>query len=215
MTNKNKFVYSFMPTGMVQTNCTIIGNLELKTYILCDVGGDAEKVVEKAKKMGLTKCVGVFFTHGHFDHVVGSTEIKRITEAPLIINEKDVEMYYDMKKQQNFFGIKIEKVATIDRTVKDRNVIDGIGTCALVIHTPGHSPGSSCLYFEELDLLIAGDTLFRESYGKTEMWGYDFAKLKNSITEILFKLPGKTTVVTGHGSSTTIAFEKVSNSIMF
>ncbi|ELP91651.1 beta lactamase domain, putative [Entamoeba invadens IP1] len=216
MTKVNDFVYKVIPAGIFDANCTIVGHPKTGNYVLCDVSGSSEQIVAEAKGLGLTKCVGVFFTHGHFDHIGDATKIKQLTGAPLYMNQADQKLYGDVKRQCKAFGVPVvSELVPIDVFVKEDDIIAIDDMKGRVIHTPGHSPGSACLYFEELDLLINGDTLFRGSMGRTDLWGGSYEQIEDSIKNKLFKLPERTVVITGHGADTTIGYEKRNNMINY
>ena len=160
------------------------------------------------------KEVMVLNSHCHFDHIGGVKEMKELTQAPIYIHEADIELYYKIDVQCREFRVPIIKdLPQIDVKMKENDVIDLDGHIGKLIHTPGHSPGSSCLYFEKEHLLINGDTLFRGSYGRSDLWNGNYQTLKNSIKNKLFNLPPETVVITGHGENTTIGKEKRTNMI--
>ncbi|ELP87761.1 beta lactamase domain, putative [Entamoeba invadens IP1] len=211
----NGMVYCFMPTGCIQTNTPIIGNVQTGNYILCDVGGDAECVIKRAKAIGLTNCIAVFFTHGHYDHIAGAHDIKKLTNAPLCINRNDEYLYNQVEMQRKSFTLpEVEQPPQIDFLMNEGDSINIDGIVGVLIHTPGHSPGSSCLYFHQQNLLVTGDTLFEGSCGRTDLWDGNARLMKDSIINKLFTLPKETIVIPGHGSrTTTIGKESKSNLI--
>ncbi|EDR24482.1 beta lactamase domain, putative [Entamoeba dispar SAW760] len=216
MAKLNSLIYSCLPTGIIQANCCILGNPETGNYIVTDVGGDADRVISRAKSIGLKKCIGVYFTHGHFDHVSGAKKIKELTGAPLCLHEKDIELYNNLPMQCDYFGVpEVSNLPPIDIILKGGDEINLDGHKGVVLHTPGHSPGSCSFYFKDEEIVINGDTLFAGSYGRTDLWGSSFSQLKASIKNVLFSLPMNTIVVTGHGSNTTIREAKKSNMICF
>ena len=216
MTTIGDLKYDTSPPGLLEANCCILGNPATGNYIVSDVGGDADDVVQHAAKLGFKKCVGIYFTHGHFDHIGGAAEMKKLTDAPIYIHEGDVELYNNIEMQCKAFRVPpIKKLPEIDFKLKENDTIDLDGHIGKIIHTPGHSPGSSCLYFENEKLLINGDTLFQGSYGRTDLWNGSMKQLKSSICDKLFKLPGDTIVITGHGNNTTIGKEVRSNFIRY
>ncbi|KAL7711636.1 Beta lactamase domain [Entamoeba marina] len=209
-------VVRIIPLGDFQANCTIVGNKESGNYIMCDVSSNATQVVKTAQEIGLNKCIAIYFTHGHFDHISGATEAKQLTEAPIYIHQDDVNLYNDIEKQCKFFGIpKIKPLSPVDKILNDGDTISIDNYVGNIMHVPGHSPGSTALYFKDQNLLIGGDVLFKGSYGRTDLWGGNGRVLKQSITKKLFQLPSETTVITGHGPSTTIGAEKRTNMILF
>ena len=208
-------IFASIATGFLDANCGIIGNPATGNFILTDVGGSVDEVLQKAGSMGLTNCTTVFFTHGHLDHIGGAAEVKKRTGARLLLHEKDVDLYNKYEMQCRQFGLPYRPLVPLDGTVKEGDTIEVDGVVGRVIHTPGHSPGSSCLYFPSMGLLINGDTLFQGSYGRTDLWGGNMAELRHSIKTKLFTLPDDTKVIAGHGGPTTIGREKRSNLINY
>lgn len=151
-------------------------------------------------------------THLHVDHAIGNDFLVGKYHAPVAANSDDAFLGEDLAGQARLFGIPFNVKSTkIDRPLKDGDIIK-IGDGELkVIHTPGHSPGGISLYDKADGFLISGDTLFRDSIGRTDLQGGDTTTLLNSIKEKLSPLPDETVVYPGHGPSTTIGREKKYN----
>ncbi|KAJ4461280.1 putative MBL fold metallo-hydrolase [Paratrimastix pyriformis] len=204
------------PVGPIQANCCIIYDSLAKSGIIIDTGGDVEKIYAAVKKEGLT-ITGIYYTHAHIDHidVTGMLQAK-LRGVPIRCHQQD-KFIYDMAQMQiNLLGIPVPtpiNIPPIASYFNEGDVIPVGSFNARVIHTPGHSPGSVCFHFPDQKLLIAGDTLFRGSYGRTDLWGGSEETLRQSITQKLFTLPPETRVVPGHGPETTIAFERANNPI--
>ena len=217
MTDMSSYTYKCVPAGIFQANCTILGNKETGNYLLFDVGGDVEDIMNEVKSMNLTICLGVYFTHGHFDHILGAPEIKEATQAPLALHKDDLDLYSKIDEQCRFFGVPKSKVVfpPITRILNENDEIVLDELKGTVIHCPGHSKGSCAFYFKDLKIVINGDTLFQYSYGRTDLWGGSYSELKASIKNKLFKLPTDTIVIVGHGSNTTIGSEIRGNEINY
>ena len=200
--------YKSFPVGPLQCNCTIIGNSSTGKGYLIDPGGDAERILETIESMNLS-IEAIYHTHAHFDHFLASAEIKEKTGAPIFLNESDRFLWDTLEMQCSYFNIDFKPTPPPDFNIEDQqDLIHCAGVC---IHTPGHTPGSVSFHFESEKLLIAGDTLFQGSVGRTDLPGGDFKMLKSSIQEKIYSLDESTVVVTGHGPQTSIKREMESN----
>ena len=162
----------------------------------------------KALKLSLKQ---IIVTHAHIDHVGGALKLKRLTGAPILMNERDLPLLKMMDMQAGWLGIATPEVAAPDTSLEDGLVVGLTEIPAQVIHTPGHTEGSVCLHFAQEKLLLAGDTLFAGSIGRTDLPGGDPVKIMESIHERLMVLPKDTLVVPGHGPETSIGRESLVN----
>ena len=201
-------VYKSFPVGPLQCNCTIIGNTETGLGYVIDPGGDADTILEAIRKMSLT-IKGIFHTHAHLDHFLASAEIKDATAAPIYLHEADRFLWDTQEIQCQFFNIEYKPAPPPDHKIEDEQDLELCsGKC---IHTPGHTLGSVSFYFENEKVLVAGDTLFLGSVGRTDLPGGDFNTLKQSIQKRLYSLDETTLVIPGHGPETTIGQEMTTN----
>ena len=194
-------------------NCTILGDEETGEALVIDPGGEAERILARLSALGLT-CKGIVHTHTHFDHVGAGHEIQRATGATATLHEQDLFLYEGLQMQLETFGVHMAPPprAEVDRFVADGDILSAGAVQAAVLHTPGHSPGSICLSIGgEQPVLVAGDTLFRGSIGRTDLWGGDPDQILRSIGQRLVPLPEDTLVITGHGPVTTIGEEQRHN----
>ncbi len=199
--------------GDVQTNCYLLDAGEGRG-VLIDAGLDPEALVRwiESKKLAPE---AILVTHGHVDHIFGIEAVRRRwCEAKIVIGRDDARALTNpMINASFFFGMKVT-APKADRLLDDGDTVE-IGRVKFrAIHTPGHRPGSICFYAEEMDgkpALFSGDTLFRETVGRTDIPDGDEDALVKSIREKLLVLPGNTVVYPGHGPSTTIAHEKKHN----
>jgi glyoxylase-like metal-dependent hydrolase (beta-lactamase superfamily II) len=197
------------PVGPLQCNCTIIGDPISKKALVIDPGGDHEYILQVLAKSAL-KVVAIIHTHAHLDHFLASAEIKKVTGAPLYLHEADKPLWdmADMQAQM-FLGTSIPPMPDPDYYLKDDQALDVANGIAM--HTPGHTPGSMSFWFEEHNLLVAGDTLFKQSIGRTDLPGGSYEEIEKSIRERLYTLNDEAIVITGHGEETTIGDEKQGN----
>jgi glyoxylase-like metal-dependent hydrolase (beta-lactamase superfamily II) len=198
------------PVGPLQCNCTILGDEATGEAIVIDPGDEVGRIHRRLTELGL-KVKQILVTHAHIDHVGGALRLKRRTGAPILLNENDLALLEMMESQAGWLGI-----ATPETAPPDENLADGLTVGlekfpARVIHTPGHTQGSVCLHFAPMKLLIAGDTLFAGSIGRTDLPGGNSAQIIDSIESRLMALPDETRVLPGHGPMTTIGVERRSN----
>ena len=195
------------PVGPLQCNCSIIGNSITKEAIVVDPGGEADEIFQKTQNMGL-KIVQIIHTHAHLDHFLASGKLQKLCGASLALHKEDKPLWDNLESQCLMFNIPYSPVPPPDHWLvheEELKCLDG-----KAIHTPGHTPGSMSFWFKKSKLLIAGDTLFRGSIGRTDLWGGDSQKIIQSI-KALYQLDDDATVVTGHGPDTKIEDEKRSN----
>jgi len=198
------------PVGPLQCNCTILGDEATGEAIVIDPGDEIGRIHRRLTELGL-KVKQILVTHAHIDHVGGALRLKRLTGAPILLNENDLALLDMMESQAGWLGI-----ATPETAPPDENLADGlkVGLESFpghVIHTPGHTQGSVCLHFAPMKLLIAGDTLFAGSIGRTDLPGGNSAQIIDSIESRLLALPDETRVLPGHGPMTTIGVERRTN----
>ncbi|MGA9069583.1 MAG: MBL fold metallo-hydrolase [Terracidiphilus sp.] len=202
------------PVGPLACNCTILGDEETGEAIVIDPGDEVARIARQLTKHGL-KLKQILITHAHIDHVGGALQLKRLTGAPILLNENDLPLLQMMPTQAGWLGMETPETAPPDENLADGLMVGLEGYPAQVLHTPGHSQGSVCLHFAPLKLLIAGDTLFEGSIGRTDLPGGNFAQIIDSIQTRLMALPDETRVLTGHGPETTIGTERRNNPFLF
>jgi hydroxyacylglutathione hydrolase len=198
------------PVGPLQCNCTILGDEQAGEAIVIDPGDEISRIQRRLTELGL-KLKQILITHAHIDHVGGALKLKRLTGAPILMNECDLPLLKMMEMQAGWLRVATPETAPPDDLLTDGLKV-GLESCpAQVIHTPGHTQGSVCLHFVPLNLLIAGDTLFAGSIGRTDLPGGNYNQIINSIESRLLPLPDETKVLPGHGPATTIGTERNSN----
>jgi glyoxylase-like metal-dependent hydrolase (beta-lactamase superfamily II) len=198
------------PVGPLQCNCTILGDETSREAIVVDPGEDIPRILAALARHSLT-VKQILVTHAHIDHIGGALRLKEITGAPVLYNQRDLPLVAMMDVQAGWFGLETPTTAPPDADLTDGLKVQVEGIQGDIIHTPGHTQGSVCFYVPQATLLLAGDTLFAGSVGRTDLPGGDEKMLIRSIHNRLLTLPDATTVVAGHGASTTIGRERERN----
>lgn len=203
-------IHEIFPVGPLQCNCSIIGDETSHEAIVIDPGADIFRVLDVVQQHGL-KVTQILITHGHIDHVGGAMKLKQATGAPILINKNDAPQLQMLDMQATWIGVAPPGHVTIDASLEDGANIKVGSLNATVMHTPGHTEGSTCIYFPAEKKLIAGDTLFAGSIGRTDLPGGNFEKIMQSLHDRVMALPEDVSVVPGHGPETTIGDEKETN----
>jgi len=203
-------IHEVLAVGPLQCNCSILGDETSREAIVVDPGDDLPRILHRLAKHQLT-VKQIVVTHAHIDHIAGAHRLREITGAPILYNQQDLPLVAMMDQQADWIGTATPIVSAPDHSLEDGEAVAISGLAAKVIHTPGHTEGSLCLYIPEHNLLLAGDTLFAGSVGRTDLPGGHTGKLFASIRDRLLPLPDGTLVTPGHGDSTTIGIEKRSN----
>lgn len=200
-----------MPLGEMQTNGYVLGDTKTKEAYVFDPGAEPDAIYRMLEKEDL-KLSGIFLTHGHFDHILA-------VDALLEREGKDLPIYANIAEKEIFENANYNLCSMVGQTfsfmpnhyLKDGDIVEVCNTKIKCLHTPGHTFGGMCYYIEDKYWLIAGDTLFQGSIGRTDFPTGSFRELNQSIREKIYTLPDWTTVFPGHGPSTTVGDEKVQN----
>jgi hydroxyacylglutathione hydrolase len=203
-------IHEILPVGPLQCNCSVVGDETTRDAMVIDPGDDISDVLAVIQKNNL-KVRQIVITHAHIDHVGGAMKLRQATGAPILLNQNDYALLKMLDVQAAWLGMTSPGTVDIDRSIADADKIEAGPLVANVIHTPGHTEGSTCLYFPAENKLIAGDTLFAGSIGRTDLPGGSFEKIMRSLHEKVLAFPDETVVVPGHGPLTTIGEERESN----
>jgi glyoxylase-like metal-dependent hydrolase (beta-lactamase superfamily II) len=196
--------------GAFVENAFVIIDQEAKKAVIVDPGDEPTRIAGIPRFQGL-EVTEIVCTHAHIDHAGAVAEVKRLTKAPFAIHRAEGPVLDQLTTQASFFGLGKVEAPTVDRWLEEGDEILVGAHRARVIHTPGHTPGGCCLFFEEARILLAGDTLFQGSIGRTDLPGGSFEQIISSIKEKLFILGDDVNVYCGHGPKTNIGLEKKFN----
>ncbi len=200
-------IHEVLPVGVLQCNCSIFGDETSREAIVVDPGDDIADIQAILVRHGL-KVKAIVITHAHIDHIGGAAKLKAATGAPVYMNEKDQPLYDTVDVQAGWLGMRTPERTDIDTRVKEGDTL-ALGAAQFhVLDTPGHTQGSISLWIPAENKLVAGDTLFRDSIGRTDLPGGDYRQILASIHTKFMTLPGDAMVICGHGPATTIGREK-------
>ena len=203
-------IHAILPVGLLQCNCSIFGDEQTHTAIVVDPGDNIPDILEILKRHVLT-VKAIVITHAHIDHIGGAHKLREVTGAPVYMNERDALLRDMLDVQAAWLGVETPEKVTIDKPVKEGDKLV-LGSAEFsVLETPGHTQGSICLWIPAENKLVAGDTLFRDSIGRTDLPGGDGKQILRSIHDKLLPLPDDAVVIPGHGEKTTIGREKQFN----
>ena len=203
-------IHEILPVGALQCNCSIFGNETTRDAIVIDPGDDIYEIEAILERHGL-RVTAIVITHAHIDHIGGAQKLKQATGAPVYMNENDKFLSDNLEMQAAWLGVETPQAPSIDVAARDGDLIDLAGTGFLIFHTPGHTPGSISLWIPDQKKVVAGDTLFFDSIGRTDLPGGNHRQELVSIHDKLMTLPEETVVIPGHGPNTTIGREKSQN----
>jgi glyoxylase-like metal-dependent hydrolase (beta-lactamase superfamily II) len=203
-------IHEILPVGPLQCNCSIFGDEQSGEALVVDPGDEISSVLEIVKRRGL-KVKAIVITHAHIDHIGGAAKLKQATGAPVYMNPEDAALQKMMPEQAAWIGVPAPEPVSIDVAAVDGAKLVVGATEFHVLHTPGHTQGSISLWIPAEGKLVAGDTLFRDSIGRTDLPGGDGRQILRSIHEKLMPLAGDTVVIPGHGANTTMGREKQFN----
>jgi hydroxyacylglutathione hydrolase len=203
-------IHEILPVGLLQCNCSIFGDEQSREALVIDPGDNIDDILAILARHSL-RVKTIVITHAHIDHIGGAAKLKAATGAPVVMNALDQELYDHLDVQASWLGMEPPTRTAIDAAASDGDALT-LGPAEFrVLHTPGHTQGSISLWIPTENKLIAGDTLFRDSIGRTDLPGGNPRQILRSIEGQLLRLPEETVVVPGHGPNTTIGREKERN----
>ncbi len=200
-----------LPVGVYAANCYIVADEDKKECIVLDPGGSPDKIMDFINKNKL-KTVAIVLTHGHVDHIAEADNLRNKLNTKIYVHKNDSQMLENSTSNLSKMNIYETVEFSADELLKDNDIIKFGDIEATVIHTPGHTRGGIVLKIE--NFLFTGDTLFQNSFGRTDLEGGNMNALCESIKNKLFKLDGSLNILPGHGGPSTIASEKLSNPIL-
>jgi hydroxyacylglutathione hydrolase len=203
-------IHEIVPVGMLQCNCSIFGDEHTREAVVVDPGDEIGRIQSVLDRHGL-RVTAIIITHAHIDHIGGAAKLKAATGAPVWMNAADQDLYQHLDTQAAWLGMQTPEKTTVDVAARDGDTVPLGNGDFHILHTPGHTPGSLSLWIPMENKLVAGDTLFRDSIGRTDLPGGDSRQIIRSIHEKLLPLPEGTVVIPGHGPQTTIGREKELN----
>jgi len=200
-------IHEILPVGLLRCNCSVFGDEASGEAIVVDPGDDIAGVLAIVAKHSLV-VKAIVITHAHIDHIGGAQKLKEATGAPVHMNANDRELSERMDLQAGWIGVPTPEVTEVDVFAKEGDTLSVGATVCHILETPGHTQGSLSVWIPAEKKVIAGDTLFRDSVGRTDLPGGDGAMILRSIEAKLMTLPEETVVIAGHGMNTTIGREK-------
>jgi hydroxyacylglutathione hydrolase len=203
-------IHKIFPVGWLQCNCSVIGDEKTHQAMVIDPGDQIEEILEVLRQEKLT-LKQIVITHAHIDHVGGAMKLKAATGAPILMNQNDYALLKMLDMQAAWVGMPSPGEVKVDEAISQGRVLKIGEISSNVIHTPGHTEGSICLYFPVEKKLIAGDTLFAGGIGRTDLPGGSMDKIMRSLHTQVLALPDETEVLPGHGPVTTIGEERETN----
>ena len=227
-----KLIHEILPVGLLQCNCHVVGDPVTHDAVVIDPGDEVARILEVIASHDL-KVRAILNTHAHIDHVGGLKKMREATGAPILMHKADLALYQALEMQAQWIGWATPELTEVDEFLTEGKSINW-GTYELrVIHTPGHTEGSVCLYLprdraglvdadesnkpvtaDQAGLLFAGDTLFEGSIGRTDLWGGSLKEIMRSLKTKVLALPDETVVFPGHGPVTTIGIERETNQFL-
>jgi hydroxyacylglutathione hydrolase len=203
-------VHAIIPVGPLQCNCSIFGDEASGEAVVIDPGDEIGRITAILDKHHL-RVKAIIITHAHIDHIGGAQKLKALTGAPVYMNANDQELYDHIDTQAQWLGVETPAKTGIDVNAREGEVVK-LGPAEFrVLETPGHTQGSISVWIPAENKLVAGDTLFMDSIGRTDLPGGNSRQILRSIHDKLLPLDDTVVVIPGHGANTTIGRERRRN----
>lgn len=203
-------IHEILPVGLLQCNCSVFGDQATGEAIVIDPGDEIGRITALLDKHHL-RVKAIIITHAHIDHIGGAQKLKALTGAPVYMNSRDQELYDGIDLQASWLGIAPPETTGIDINAREGDSVPLGPTAFKILETPGHTQGSISVWIPEENKLVAGDTLFLDSIGRTDLPGGDGRQILRSIHDKLLPLDDSVVVIPGHGANTTIGRERRRN----
>ncbi|MBZ5606837.1 MAG: MBL fold metallo-hydrolase [Acidobacteriia bacterium] len=203
-------IHEILPVGMLQCNCSIFGDEQSREAVVIDPGDEIESILAVLEKHHL-RVKAIVITHAHIDHIGGAQKLKLATGAPVYMNANDQPLYEGIDMQAGWLGMETPERAEIDVDAREGGKLT-LGAAEFhILDTPGHTQGSISVWIPAENKLVAGDTLFMDSIGRTDLPGGNYRQILRSIHDKLLPLEDRVLVIPGHGPNTTIGRERERN----
>jgi hydroxyacylglutathione hydrolase len=203
-------IHEILPVGALRCNCSIFGDEASGEAVVIDPGDEIGRITAILEKHQL-RVKAIIVTHAHIDHIGGAEKLKALTGAPVYMNFNDQELYDELDTQAQWLGVATPAKTDIDVNAREGESLK-LGPAEFhVLDTPGHTQGSISVWIPAENKLLAGDTLFLDSIGRTDLPGGDSRQILRSIHDKLLPLDDAVVVIPGHGPSTTIGRERRRN----
>ena len=203
-------IHEILPVGALQCNCSIFGDEAGGEAIVIDPGDEIGRITAVLEKHQL-RVKAIIVTHAHIDHIGGAQKLKALTGAPVYMNFNDQGLYDHIDMQAQWLGMRTPEKTSIDVNAQEGESVKLGAADFQVLDTPGHTQGSISVWIPAENKLIAGDTLFLDSIGRTDLPGGDPKQILRSIHDKLLPLDDAVVVIPGHGQNTTIGRERLRN----
>jgi glyoxylase-like metal-dependent hydrolase (beta-lactamase superfamily II) len=203
-------IHEILPVGALQCNCSIFGDEAGGEAIVIDPGDEIGRITAVLEKHQL-RVKAIIVTHAHIDHIGGAQKLKALTGAPVYMNFNDQGLYDHIDMQAQWLGMRTPEKTSIDVNAQEGESVKLGAADFQVLDTPGHTQGSISVWIPAENKLIAGDTLFLDSIGRTDLPGGDSKQILRSIHDKLLPLDDTVVVIPGHGQNTTIGRERLRN----
>jgi len=203
-------IHEILPVGLLRCNCSVFGDETTGEAIVIDPGDEIGRITNVLDQHRL-RVKAIVVTHAHIDHIGGAQKLKALTGAPVYMNASDQELYDQIETQAQWIGVAPPEKTDIDVNAREGVALKLDAAEFQVLETPGHTQGSISLWIPAENKLVAGDTLFLDSIGRTDLPGGDSRQILKSIHAKLLPLDDTVVVIPGHGANTTIGRERRRN----